>query len=73
MSAYTVTGSTVFHVLGQSPVPSVSAANGLAYAWQYPPKFPGNATATVIDLASGSVVGTIPQGLSAPSPLIAIP
>jgi hypothetical protein len=73
LSAYTVTGSKVFHVLGTTPVPSTLAVNGLAYVWQYPPSGKGNVTATVIDLTTGSVLRTISQRQSAPSPLIAFP
>ena len=71
LSAYTVTGSQVFHVLGTSPVPSTLAANGLACVWQPPPGEKRNATTTVIDLPTGSVLWTISQGQSAPWPLIA--
>jgi hypothetical protein len=73
LTAYTVTGSTVFHVLGTSPVPSTLAVNGLAYAWQYPPSGKGKVTTSVIDLTTGSVLRTLSQGQSAPSPLIAFP
>jgi hypothetical protein len=70
LSAYTVGGSAVFHLLAQAPIPQVLAANGLAYAW-HPPNRKGNSTTTVIDLTTGSILQTISQGPSAPFPLIA--
>jgi hypothetical protein len=70
LSAYTVAGSKVFHALGTAAVPSMLAADGLAYAWQYPKRANGSATTTVVDLATGSVLRTVSQGPAAPSPLI---
>jgi hypothetical protein len=73
LSAYSVAGAPVFHLLGSAAVDQVKAANGLAYAWQYSrgPKAP--TITTVFDVASGHVVSTIRTKTfsAAPVPLIA--
>jgi hypothetical protein len=72
LTAYSTAGAAAFHLLGQTPVQQVRAANGLGYAWRLPPNLKGHVKTTIFDIASGRVLETlVGKDRHAPVPLIA--